>query len=240
MKRILLYITLLVFTQPAWATSIVILITPEYIIIGSDSKRLLLNASAQVAAEQSVCKIRSAGKYCYAFAGFTAASATSFSADSIVAMHLRNATNYQQAIEDIKKDIQAALYKELAYEKKAQPEAFSKLKTGGSPLLEVAILSLQDGAPQMQILGFGLGKGKKLHISSYQSSCPGDCPQQQQVYFMGSYNSMEQYLGKQKAIADPAALVEQLIKEQAKATPSSVGAPVHLAKYSAAGIEWIK
>lgn len=239
MKQLLLSFLFSALTTASFATSIVIVVTPQYILIGTDSKRLLLNAAAQVTSEQSVCKIRSAGKYCYAFAGLTTASATSFSADSIVAFHLAKALHYAAALEAIQRDVTAALYKELTYQEQHHPEVFDEQLKNDSPLLELVVLSLQNGKPQVQIVGFELEKSTHWRIKSYASE-RGEAALQQRVYFMGAYNKMEQYLGEQKNVASPEALIEQLIQAQAKATPTSVGAPVHLAKYSATGIEWIK
>lgn len=241
MKKLLLYLTFCFLAQSALATSIVILVTSQYILIGSDSKRLLLDAQAKVTEEKNVCKIQSAGSYCFAMAGFTMASATSFSADQIIARNLKNAPSYNKAILNIKTEIRKALEKELRHQQTHCPASFRQLTASKEPLLEIVVLSARQGSPQMELIGFQLDKNNRIQVGSYTSRCPGDCPQQQQqFYFMGSYQTMERYLGTQRGVRDPVGLVENLILEQSKATPSSVGAPVHLAKYTAKGIEWIK
>jgi hypothetical protein len=241
MNKIFTTLLLALCAQVATATSIVIVVTPKYILIGADSKRIFLDNDGNVNSEKTVCKIRSAGTYCFAMAGFTTASGTSFAADSIVSRHLKMTSNYKAAISNIKTDIRNALVKELRFQRLHQPAAFRQLATVKDPLLEVVILSMHNGAPRMEIIGFQLTYNNDVQVASYATLCPGDCPgQQQQVYFLGSYQIMEQQLAAQRYVNDPSVMVENLIRNQSKATPSSVGEPVRIARYSAIGMEWVK
>lgn len=226
--------------QPSFATSIVVLITRDYIVLGADSKRLILNDQSDVTARQSVCKIRKAGNYCYALAGFVASRSTGFSADSLVQAHLQTTTDYNKAIAAIKRAIKKALRRELQYQKDNQPASFSK-KAIKEPVLEIVVLRMENNVPAVQIIGFELTDAETITVTDYTASCPGDCPTQPvQVYFLGEYNGMEKYLDQNRALTDPVALVEQLITVQSKTTPSSVGGPVNVIKFSAAGVEWLK
>ena len=122
-----------------------------------------------------------------------------------------------------------------------RPDVFRTLMHSTEPLLEVVILSIADGAPQMEIIGFQHTLDQSIQVGSYTARCPGDCPQQQQqIYFMGSYQTMEQQLASQKEVNDPVAMIENLILKQSKATPGSVGAPVRMVKFATGGMEWIR
>jgi hypothetical protein len=241
MKKLFCFILLYLTAQVAAATAIVVIVTPQYILLGTDSKRQLLDANAVVQSNQVVCKIQSTGPYCFALAGFTSAQATGYSASQIVARHLQQAPSYEAAIAGIKTELKKILAKELQYRQAQQPAAFAQLVSAKDPLLELVVLRLHNGAPQMEIIGFEKGAASQVAVGSYTARCPGDCPQgSQQIYFMGSYGGMEQFLAQQRPFTEPAALVQQLILEQAKITPSSVGAPVSMVRFSASGTEWIQ
>lgn len=238
MKKLLLLLLPFFIVPAASATAIVVLVTPQYILIGADSKRQLLNGSAQVTAFTSVEKIKSVGSYCYAMAGITASSYNSFSADAIVSRHLSKAP-YQKAVEKIKAEIKTALLKEMRF-RQAGSQQLTSFPHSNDPLLEIVILRSVNGTPQAEILGFQLDNNDNIQVGSYTTRCPGDCPQQQQFYFMGAYGEMESQLYTRRGVQDPALLVEQLISAQSKATPSAVGGQIHLAMYTAKGLERIK
>lgn len=241
MKRFLFYILLLLLAQPIYATSIVILITPDYILMGADSKRMIIDNQANKTTNQSVCKIRNVGPYCYALAGFVASRSTLFSADSIVRQELAKAKNYEAAVASITKAVRKGLRKELRYQKKFQPQAFQKMIDSKEHLLEIAILSVQNGAPHVQIIGFEWSNEQKIVVKDYTAKCPGDCPNaQSQFYLLGEYSGMQAYLDKETKPADPVDFIEDLITIQSRVTPTSVGAPINMVRYTTSGVEWIK
>ena len=241
MKKLISFALLFLLTKIATATAIVIIVTPQFILLGTDSKRQLLDANAIVRSEQQVCKIQNVGNYCFAIARYTSSQATHFSEEKIITRHLQEATRYTKAIQRIKAELKAKLAAEVKYQQQQRPEAFAQIMHAKEALLEVVVLSMQHGTPQMEIIGFEAGAANNITVGSYTVRCPGDCPRDnQQLFFMGSYEGMEQYLAKGQPQTEPAELVKKLILEQAKATPTSVGAPVNMVKYSANGVEWIK
>lgn len=241
MKKSILYAILLLLAQPLLATSIVVFITPQYILLAADSCRTILNKDAEVVQKQTVRKIQKSGGYCYAIAGLVASQPTGFSADSIVRTHLATTTDGTQAAQKITEGIKEALCREISYQKKHLPMSYQKTLASKDHILEIVILSVHNGAPQAKIIGFELADAENIIVSAYSSSCPGDCPPQKgQFYFLGDYAGMEQYLGSKPNTANPVTLIEQLIIEQAKVTPGTVAAPVSMVRFSAAGIEWLK
>lgn len=241
MKRFFLYALFVLLAQPIYATSIVILITPDYILMGADSKRMIIDNLSHKTTNESVCKIRNVGPYCYALAGFVASRSTLFSADSIVRKQLNKAADYNSAIASITKAIKKGLRKELRYQRKHQPESFKKMIDSKEHLLEIAILSVQNGAPHVQIIGFEWSDEQKIEVKDYTARCPGDCPTvQSQFYLLGEYSDIQKYLDEDAKPVDPVSFIETLITIQSHATPSSVGAPINMIKYTSSGVEWIK
>lgn len=240
MKRLLFYITFLLLAQPLFATSIVVLITPHYIVLGADSRRMILDSNSRVAIQKSVCKIHRTGNYCYALAGMVA-SGKSFSAEAIVEKSLKKAASYEKAIARIKKEIEASLQKEIDFQRRFQPALFERTMASKDHLLEIVILSVKNKAPYVQIIGFELAGGDDIQVKEYTETCPGDCPEQQaQFYFLGDYSGMEKYLDTRPSFSDPFSLVEKLITVQSQATPTSVAAPVNIVKFTSGGVEWVK
>lgn len=241
MKRFFLNILVCLLALPVCATSIVIYVTPNYILMGADSRRMIIDEKANLTVIESVCKIRKAGSYCYALAGFVASRSTFFSADSIIAVHLANETDYSKAVKNITRDIRKALRKEFAYQKENNPQVYQKMLLSKEHILEVAILSVRNNKPFVQIVGFELADEERIKVKDYTASCPGDCPNdEKQFYLLGDYAGIEKYLERKEAIADPVMLVEKLITLQSHATPNSVGTPINMIRYSAEGVEWIR
>lgn len=240
MKKLFICILLFVSAQPILATSIVVLITPGYIVIGADSKRMIIDAEKNLVVNQTVCKIRSVNNYCYAAAGFVASASTSYSADSIVQYHLSSQPNVEKALRLIQRDVKKALQKELSYQRNSQPKQYKKTMEMKDHLLEVVVLSMNHQTPQAHVIGFELVNEEKAIIKSYTSKRTGkNAKAENQFYFLGEYSGMEKYLNARQQTSDPIALVNQLIVSQSKITPSSVGAPVALVKYNSDGVEWI-
>ena len=226
--------------QPLFATSIVILVTPYYVVMGTDSRRTILDENANVSEKVSVCKINRVGNYCYALAGMVA-SRTSFSAHKIINRELKKAKDYNRAVANIKKEIKRALHNEFLYQKQFQPELFKKSVASKQNILEVALLSIKNSKPQVQIIGFEFTDENEINVKDYTEICPGDCPtQQSQFYFLGDYSGIERYFDTHPKVADPVSFVEKLIQIQSQTTPGSVAAPVNIVKFSANGVEWIK
>ena len=241
MKRFFFYALFLLLAPISRATSIVILVTPDYILMGADSKRMIIDNNSNRTVNQSVCKIRNVGPYCYALAGFVASRSTFFSADSIVQHYLNKADSYEKAIASITKAVKKGLRKELRYQRKHQPKSFKKMVDSKEHLLEIAILSVQENAPHVQIIGFELSNEKKIEVKDYTAKCPGDCPEKKtQFYLLGEYSGIEKYLDQETDPSDPVALIKDLITIQSHTTPSSVGAPINMVRYTTSGVEWIK
>ena len=240
MKKFLVCILLFLSAQPLWATSIVVLITPGYIVIGADSKRMIIDAEKNLVVNQTVCKIRSVANYCFAAAGFVASASTSFSADSVIQYHLKHQSNVEKALRFIKRDLKNALQKELVYQKKAQPRQYKKTMELKDHLLEVVVLSMNHQTPQAHVIGFELTNDEKTIVKAYTSKRTGqNAKAENQFYFLGEYSGMEKYLNNTHQTTDPVALVNQLILSQSKITLSSVGTPVALVKYNSEGVKWI-
>lgn len=241
MKRFFLYIIMFLLVQPALATSIVILITPHYILMGADSKRMIIDDASNKTINESVCKIRNVGTYCYALAGFVASRSTFFSADSIVYNQLKSTKNFTASVIAIKREMKNALRKELQFQRKHMPQSFKKMIASKEHILEIAILSVQNNVPHVQIIGFQLTNEEKIIVKDYAASCPGDCPDQQtQFYFLGEYSEMEKFLDSRTKSSDHVSLIEQLITVQSNETPSSVGAPINMVRFTTGGMEWLK
>ncbi len=241
MKKILICTLFFLVSQPLFATSIVVLITADYIVIGADSRRIIIDAERNSTSYQTVCKIRNVNNYYYAAAGFIASASTSFSADTIINQHLKHQKNIEKALRLIRKDLKKALQKELAFQKNNHPRQYKKTLEMKSHILEVVVLSMHNKVPQAHIIGFELVNEEKMTIKDYAAKRSAEHAQKEnQFFFLGEYSGMEKYLTTKNETTDPVLLVNQLIISQSLITPSSVGAPVSLIKFGASKVEWIR
>lgn len=240
MKKLLLCFALLVLLQPAFATSIVILITPDYILLGTDSRRTITDYDTNKSTHLSTCKIRNFGEYCYVMAGLIASENPNYSADSIVLKTLASNKNYEVAINTIKVAITAALKAELKNRRKTHPTSFAEIIASKEPILELAILRMKDGKPFVEITGFQISNKKTLAIKTYMSSAsPNASLKENKMYMLGQYSGMEAYL-KETQTSDPVSLIDQMISIQSQTTPSTVAKPINIIKYSTSGVEWLQ
>ena len=241
MRKIIFIWVFFLITQPLLATSIVVLISSNYIIIGADSKRMIIDAETNITVNETVCKIKMWNNYCFAQAGLVASNSTGFSAEKIINDELAKTTSINKAVRQIQKSIGQALEKELVYQKMFQPKQYLKSLESSDHLLEIVLLRVVNNQPQAHIIGFEFKNEKKIKVSSYTTNCGAACTTSgTKLVFLGEYSGMEKYLNAPDVNKDPVALVNQLILSQSKITPRSVGAPISLAKINGSGMEWIK
>ena len=240
MKKLLLLCSLFLLTQPLFATSIVVLIASDYIIIGTDSKRQIIDAEKNYTITETVCKIRLVNDYCFASAGLIASEATRYSSDQIIRQHLAKTTSIKKAVRAIEKELAKALQAELQFQQKHQPKQFIKTMESGNHLLEVAVVKMVNNQPQVYVIGFEVADKKTLRIKTYSKNCGASCVTDgPQLLFLGEYSGMEKYMEAPRVVGDPAHFINQLIVSQATITPRSVGAPVNMVKLNATGVEWL-
>ena len=240
MKKLGLLFLLFFLSQPMLATSIVVLITSEYIIIGADSKRMILDAEGNQTRIETACKIQMIGSYCYAAAGLTSAQATKFSVNELVQKELRKNVAPAKAIKNIQRQVKRALKKELVYQKKQQPKQFAKLMEAKQHLLEIVVLQVTNHVPQAYLIGFAATDGAVLEVTTYTTACTTGCASvTPQLLLVGEYTAMENYLQAPAPTTDPVAFINQLLLTQARLTPGTVGSPFSMLKLKASGIEWI-
>ena len=171
MKKLLLLCSLFILTQPLFATSIVVLIASSYIIIGADSKRMIIDAEKNLTVTETVCKIRVVNEYCFASAGLIASAATQYSSDLIIKKQLANKKSFSKAVRSIQKEMAIALQRELIYQRKYQPRQFAKTMESGKHLLEVVVVRMVHNQPQAYVIGFEVENTNTLAIKTYSKNC---------------------------------------------------------------------
>ena len=117
-KKVLLFIISTSVCTSVFATTIVIYITPTFVIMAVDSKAVYTNAITNKKTTAVVSKIYKTGNVYFSIAGLASNRVRSFDVSKIANADLKSSTNITTAINKIKSDVKQALLTYLSNQKK--------------------------------------------------------------------------------------------------------------------------
>jgi hypothetical protein len=221
----------LVLCGTAAATTIVIIRTPNLIVIASDSK-------AQYQGDQGspkVCKIARQNQTYFVVAGLAHDTYHGFLANRTVASAIARANTFEEQANAVEEDLSRELGKELDTLRKEDTEGFKFAVTGEAPS-SIALVTVEGGVPKIAVLSFLFDKttGK---LSVKRDSCPGTCSGENFYVQMGRAVSADEVA---KITGSPARIARTLVEMQIGKDPQNVGPPVEIMELRANGPEWIQ
>jgi hypothetical protein len=215
----------------AAATTIVIIRTPNLIVIASDSK-------AQYQGDQGspqVCKIARQNETYFVIAGLAHDTFHGFLANRSVASAIARANTFDEQANAVAEDLQRDLEKELSVLKTDDPEGYKFAVTGDSPS-SIALVTVEGGVPKVAVFSFVFDKTTG-RLSVRRDSCPGTCTGENFYVQLGHAVAAEE-VGK--VTGSPTQIARTLVEMQIGRDPQSVGPPVEILELRASGPEWIQ
>ena len=211
------------------ATTIVIVRTPNLIVIASDSKVQYQGAQGL----PQGCKIARQNETYYVVAGLAMDTYHGFLAGRTIASAIARSNTFDEQVNAVEEDLQRELQKELDALKADGPEAFKFAVTGDTPS-SVGIVTIEAGIPKVAVFSFVLDE-KTGKIAVQRDTCPGTCTGENFYIQLGGVITQEE---AKKVQGAPTYVARTLVEKQIARDPKNVGPPIEILELRASGPEW--
>jgi hypothetical protein len=239
MKRILLCVLLCSLFLPLPATTIIIYITPQFVIMAADSRGVYTNAKTYEKTSSIVSKIYKTGNIYFSLAGLTSNSTQSLDIAKTVNDNLSN-SNITLAIGEMKVAVQKVLLAYLNNQKKNNPVLFKNNIEGERYITSVGIVTLKNNKPYSHIIGFRVLDENALKVTTEEEVYASDA-KRDAVYYLGTSGEINRYMNTITSNnMRPVPFVEKLMNLQINKTPDLTAAPVDILKITPSKTVWIK
>jgi ATP-dependent protease HslVU (ClpYQ) peptidase subunit len=240
MKRILLCFLLSSLFLPLPATTIVIYITPEFVIMAADSKGVYTNAKTYEKTTSVVSKIYKTGNVYFSLAGLTSNTTQSLDIAKTVNDNLSKSDNVATAVQQMKASVQKALLTYLSNQKKNNPVLFKDNLAGDRYITSVGIVTIKNNKPYSHIIGFRVLDRNELRITTEEEVYTPDV-KRDAVYYLGTSREINRYMNTITSNnMQPVPFVEKLMNLQINKTPELTAAPVDIIKITPSKTVWVK
>ncbi|MDR3725214.1 MAG: hypothetical protein P4K83_12115 [Terracidiphilus sp.] len=222
--RMLLLLLAGFFGVPAWATTVILLYTPDAVYIAADSKV----GSLDGAITGQGCKVHVSKNYVWAAAGLFSESNGPFDLEKIVSKSLEGGQAPGPDADRLESDLGAA-FRDVAA--RAIPQAGGS----GKVRIEIALASVKKVGRVSSIF---------LNMETVQRrDCPGKECGGLGVITLGEHGTVDRILDARHSIWKEmgiAGALNYLLAEQAKSTPLYVSAPFAIVRVDRAGAQWLQ
>lgn len=238
-KTVLLVFVFMCLASGLPATTIVIYITPDFVIVAADSKGVYTNAKTNKQSVESVSKIYKSRDRYFSLAGLTSNTTRSLNIAAITNENLSNTSNLETAIDQLKLDVKEALLTYLNHQKKNHPILYES-NLSEKYVTSIGLVTIHNNRPYTHLIGFAATDNGQLKISVeeevYKTSTNKDA-----VYYLGTSGEINKYMNSiQTNKYEPVEFVERLMNLQIAKTPQLVAGPVDILKLTAKRTTWVK
>ena len=245
------FAALLISLSPSClSTTIVVIRTPEHLVVGADS--LVVNWRApDVAAHFYACKLHKQNSMMFVIQGMGIAHRKSnFSAEKLARQAISSSSSLQQAATQFARSSSAAYARVMTDLRTQDPSGWSLVAQHhgtGIPLIAI-FFGFEEGVPKYVVAGLRVNQGTTLTVSADTASCPGSAceglvesaiviGQSEAAYHEVGANDQLSLTGFRQARGDVRA-VETIIALEENAAPDSVGGPIRIVTLDAGGEHW--
>lgn len=227
-------IALLSLSAHVGATTVVVLVNADSILIGADSLR---------SSGDTVCKIGLEGTTHFTFAGVVDGAVTKFSLVSTITKAIASQKTIAEQIKALDALMLPILESEAEYVRLNQrSEAFMYAAAQvNAPFAEVVLVGVDNGKPTAAHRVYTLGPKRITR------ACPGDCPAATDTFFLGQIGAISKHLSKtggaQKFFSERTdqAAIRELIEVEIAASPQLVGGPINILRIPVqGGADWLE
>ncbi len=222
------------------ATTIVIYITPDFVIMAADSKAVYTNAKTFKQTSEIVSKIYKSGNTYFSLAGLTLNETQLFNVAKIADIEFKNTGNINAAVKKIKAAVSDALLQYLINQKKANTVLFKKNIAAEKYITSIGIVTIKNNKPCTHLIGFIVTDTQQLKIRTeeeeYTSGSKRDA-----VYYLGTSGEINRYINTIRSNnSDPVRFVEKLMNLQVSKTPDLVSLPIDIIKITPKETVWVR
>ena len=156
----------------------------------------------------------------------------------------REGNSLTDKINKLDRLVQSPLSKALEYLRHDNPKFFKDTFDRGERVaLEVVFAGVVDGIPIISLRNFTIERFHPISVSpTRRRNCPGNCPTETQIYYVGWKDAMVNYATMNPGVWDVGAVpaINKLLQIQANSTPNEVGGPIDILYLTKDKAQWIQ
>jgi hypothetical protein len=238
LRRRWILLVVLLCPVSAFATTIVVVRTANFILIAADSKATWRGGTGP----STVCKIYRSGDLYFAIGGLEHDGARGFYVKDLVADGFKSVSRFEARVTAAQQEISPRFLVRMNRLRAEDPNSFKFEMTDPGPQLSVAFAQMENGVPLFAVRGFEYFDAPSPRVEISGSDCPGtDCPGGvTHIEYMGKQNAIKAYYASHDVWKmDPVVLARKLVELEIQDEPSSVGPPIAILRLDSSGATWI-
>jgi hypothetical protein len=226
----------------AGATTVVVIRTPEEIVIAADSA-VTVRFNSQSATSKSGCKIFEVdAKLFFSVSGLVTDGLTGFNIPRIVMSSSLGSGSVAEKLARVEREVEKAVVGELPHMRERDPAGYEKLiRSAGA--VTVLLAGIDAGVPVVTSFSLGLSASATgvIETSKLQESCPGNCPSGVRAFWLGEGDAIQRLRarGGLPALGMPE-LARFLVQTEIDAGAPGVAAPVDVLRILPGGPIWVE
>lgn len=241
-----------ILAAPCAATTVVLIRTPDRLIVGADS--LVVEWQGAKGSQTAyACKLHKQQSVFFAISGMGIAyPATNFSVEQLIRDAISSSHSMKEAATQFMRASTVPYARVAKAMRTEDPEGWHLVRQhhGAGITLLVIFFGLEQGTPAYVIVGFRPSIGPRIKVSADIASCPGracgDAFNGESALVLGESDAAYDRVGGGDQFSfsrfhnanGDIETVKQLIAAEAAAAPKTVGGPVHIVTLDAAGERW--
>ena len=230
-------VAILLADAPVRATTLVIIRTPDQVIIAADSRRVWRGGDQP---PQLTCKLGTHDDVVFGMAGLVLEN--TFDAYALVNMVLDTPGTLEEHALVLERMLRGPLLGMLARIRHELPRLFAEQLASGF-VLNVTLGAVRHQMAQLEMRDFyaETAPDGALRLRVVRVSCPNDCPRPTEVFGVGETAAMMQHLTALSQLpAGLPGLAAHLVEIEIADRPTLVGPPVDVVRSGRAGVEWLQ
>lgn len=225
------------YSQFIFATSIVVIVVPDRVVIAADSKGTFAGGGKPTT-ERQVCKIYRVGDTVFGVAGFVNDPVTQFSVPAETIRASRRRKSISEKIEAVHFTLEPMLEKEALLLMRDRPEEYRRFadpQNGGTTIIFIGV---EKGVPIASGINFALSESQPnaVHFKEQRDACPGNCPKGIKIYWAGSHTAIERFVAHGGEISNPEKLARFLVQLEIDDDSPNVGGPINVLSIDKSGL----
>jgi len=237
---------------PSWATTIVLIRTPEHVVVGADS--LIVNWKTASSMPNSCSrKIHKQGKIFFTISGMGVVyPGSGFSAERLGRLAVEHSSSIEEASVNFARVAIGPYARVMRAMRVSSPVDWNLVRQyrGNGIALVIVFFGIEKGISKYVAVGLRVSIGKRIIVTANTASCPGtaceDDRYSKHAIIIGQSEAAYRHIGGagqdlflrfQGKRSDPE-IVRSIIAIEEQSVPSLVGGPIQVLTVDALGEHW--
>ncbi len=238
--KYLLVVLAMLCCKPVHSTTIVIYITPRFVIMGADSKVVFTNMATGRESEGQVSKIYQRDQVYFALAGIAYNAAKKLDIAKVTDRCLKENKTFDRALLAIKKEVTSLLSAYLTDMRGRSLSLYKRNLAATDYITSIGFITIKAGKPYAHLMGFKVTDAAQVSVATEEVFFVKNSTRDA-VYYLGQKDAINAYMDTFTTVTEaPEVFVEHLIQLQIDKTPDLVSLPIDMIELTPRKAVWLK